>query len=80
MSGLSEAVLSQIHLSGEVDCPHFKPHMLKANLCVECSKLISKHSPAAIPDDDCLLRVNKYIIRITTRPLMCTGYRVLPEG
>ncbi len=66
MSGLSEAVLSQIHLSGEVECPLFKSHMLKANLCVECSKLISKHSPAAIPDDDCLLRVRK--MHINTNP------------
>ncbi len=29
--------VSLIHLSGEVDCPHFKPYMLKANLCVDCS-------------------------------------------
>lgn len=58
------ALLAQIHLSGEVSCPEFTPHMLKANLCTSCSKLISKHSPQAIPDDQCLLKARK--IKCTT--------------
>jgi len=57
MANLTEAVVSQVHLSGEVSCPQFKPHMLKANMCVNCNKLISKHSLNAIPDDECLLKV-----------------------
>ena len=31
--------------------------MLKANYCISCSKLINKHCPEAIPDDECLLKV-----------------------
>lgn len=53
----NSALLSQIHLSGEVSCPLFAPHMLKANICTSCNKLINKHSPEAIPDDQCLLKV-----------------------
>ena len=50
-------LLSQIHLSGESSCPAFVPHMLKANMCTSCSKLINKHSVEAIPDEQCLLKV-----------------------
>lgn len=31
--------------------------MLKANICTSCNKLINKHSPEAIPDNQCLLKV-----------------------
>ena len=51
------AILSQIHLSGESACAQFRPHPLKANFCTACSKLVSKHSPEAILDDDQLLAV-----------------------
>jgi len=54
------AILSQIHLSGESVCPQFRPHPLKANFCTACSKLVSKHSPEAILDDNQLLAV-RYI-------------------
>lgn len=57
----NSAVLAQIHLSGEVDCLDFKPHMLKANFCINCSKLVNKHSASAIPDEDCLLRVSEQL-------------------
>lgn len=54
------ALLTQIHLSGEVPCPLFTPHMLKANICTSCSKLINKHAPEAIPDDQCLLKALEF--------------------
>ena len=54
-------LLSQIHLSGECACPAFVPHMLKANMCTSCNKLINKHSPKAIPDDQCLLKVGAWV-------------------
>ena len=56
----NEALLNQIHLSGESQCPLFQPHMLKANFCVACSKLINKHTPEAIPDDESLLKVRSF--------------------
>lgn len=52
-------LLHQVHLSGEAPCSIFQPHPLKANFCTSCSKLVDKHSAASIPDDDCLLKVNK---------------------
>lgn len=55
---MDPVLLSQVHLSGEVSCSLFTPHMLKANICTACSKLINKHSPEAIPDDQCLLKVS----------------------
>ena len=51
------ALLAQIHLSGESACVQFRPHPLKANFCTACSKLVNKHSPDAIPDDEHLLAV-----------------------
>lgn len=52
-------LLNQIHLSGESQCPSFQPHILKANFCVACSKLINKHRPEAIQNDETLLKVSE---------------------
>lgn len=57
---MDPALLSQVHLSGEVSCSLFTPHMLKANICTSCSKLINKHSPEAIPDNQCLLKALEF--------------------
>lgn len=80
----NSALLSQIHLSGESGCPLFSPHMLKANFCTVCSKLINKHSPQAIPDDQCLLKVGELInksmvITIKWFHLLSSGSGVLAE-
>ena len=56
---IDPSLLSQIHLSGETSCPQFTPHILKANFCTDCSKLVNKHAPSAIPNDQCLLKVGK---------------------
>ena len=56
----NRALLNQIHLSGESPCLTFQPHLLKANFCVACSKLINKHSPESIPDDESLLKVSTH--------------------
>jgi len=58
MSVTNPALFSQVHPSGEVSCPLFSPHFLKANFCTSCSKLINKHSAEAIPDNQCLLKVS----------------------
>ena len=59
----NQELLNQIHLSGESRCPSFQPHMLKANFCVACSKLINKHRPEAIPNDEALLKVSFRILK-----------------
>jgi len=54
-------LLSQAHLTGEVSCTDYKPHFLKANLCVNCNKLITKHNAASIPNDQVLLKVMYHV-------------------
>lgn len=54
---LDPALLSQIHLSGDVQCPLFTAHFLKPNICTACNKLINKHLLEAISDDHTLLKV-----------------------
>ena len=56
----NQELLNQIHLSGESQCASFQPHMLKANFCVACSKLINKHRAEAIPNDEALLKVSEF--------------------
>ena len=53
-------LLNQIHLSGESQCTSFQAHMLKANFCTSCCKLVNKHGPEAIPDDEVLLKVSEF--------------------
>jgi hypothetical protein len=54
---VSEAVLSQMHLSGEADCPAFTPNRFKPNFCTNCSQLITSHKVDAISDDKTILEV-----------------------
>lgn len=67
----NQELLTQIHLSGESQCRSFQPHMLKANFCVACSKLINKHAPEAIPNDEALLKVSELQIRIISHGFVC---------
>lgn len=57
---IDPSLLSQIHLSAETSCQQFTPHILKANFCTACSKLINKHTPSAIPNDQCLLKALEF--------------------
>ena len=54
-------LLSQAHLTGEASCTDFQPHFLKANICINCNKLITKHTAASIPNDQVLLKVKYHV-------------------
>lgn len=56
----NQALLSQIHLSGESRCFKFQPHPLKPNICTACNKLINKHSADSIANDECVLKALEY--------------------
>lgn len=42
----------QICFSGEANCNKFVGHMLKANICTNCMKDISKHSKDTVDSED----------------------------
>lgn len=72
-------LLNQIHLSGESRCPAFQAHMLKANFCVACSKLINKHSPEAIPNDEALLKVRDQLQPLMHRVILVLERKIERE-
>ncbi|XP_062500636.1 uncharacterized protein LOC134177877 [Corticium candelabrum] len=57
---MAELVRSQVHFSGQVDCPSFQPHFLKPNFCTSCSKLLDKHAAHAVSTDDIILKALEF--------------------
>lgn len=57
---MSGPVRSQIHFSGQTDCPSFQPHFLKPNFCTSCSKLIDKHTEEAVHSDSAIIKALEF--------------------
>ncbi|XP_028396260.1 dual specificity protein phosphatase 1B-like [Dendronephthya gigantea] len=57
---MAENFYTHVNFTGESSCVKFVPNRFRANMCVTCSKEISKHNRSSIQSKEVLMRALEY--------------------